>query len=70
LLISTGWHKEYRMYGCLIHMDIKNGKIWIEYDGTEYGIAKELLELGGLKQDIVLAFQHPSLRRHTEFALG
>ena len=70
LLMSTRWHKHYRMYGCLIHIDIKDGKIWIQYNGTETGVAKELLEFGVPKQDIVLAFHSPAARKHTEFAVG
>ena len=70
LWISTGWHEPYRMYGSLLHMDIKNGKIWIHYDGTEDGVANELLERGVPKEDIVLAFHAPSMRELTGFALG
>lgn len=51
-------------------MDIKNGKIWIQYDGTEDGIAYELLKLGVPHQDIVLGFQPARVRSDTEFAVG
>ncbi|MHC5855711.1 element excision factor XisI family protein [Nostoc sp.] len=28
-----GWKQnDIRDYGCLLHLDIKNGKIWIQYD--------------------------------------
>lgn len=37
-------------------MDIKDGKIWIQHDGTESGVANELGELGVPKADIVLAY--------------
>lgn len=58
------------VYGCLIHVDIQAGKIWIQYDGTETGIANELVETGVPKRDIVLAYQSPSMRKLTEFAVG
>ena len=70
LLLSAGWYEHRRIYGCLIHIDIKNGKIWIQYDGTEVGVANELVALDVPKQDIVLAFQPPYARKHTEFAAG
>lgn len=45
--------------GCVLHLDIKNSKIWIQHDGTEIGIANELVKLGVPKEDIVLAFHEP-----------
>jgi len=45
-VVDLGWDKRQRVYGCLIHVDILDGKFWIQYDGTEYGVANELLEAG------------------------
>ncbi|NEP60642.1 MAG: XisI protein [Symploca sp. SIO1B1] len=70
LLLSSGWYQYRRIYGCLIHIDLKDNKIWIQYDGTEVGVANELVSLGVPKQDIVLAFQAPYARKYTEFAVG
>lgn len=70
-LVYVGWKRNnLRDYGCLLHLDIKNGKIWIQYDGTEDGIASQLLKLGVPHQDIVLGFQPPRVRSDTEFAVG
>jgi hypothetical protein len=70
-LVYVGWKRNnLRDYGCLLHLDIKNGKIWIQYDGTEDGIACQLLKLGVPHQDIVLGFQPPRVRSDTEFAVG
>jgi hypothetical protein len=70
-LVYVGWKRNgLRDYGCLLHLDIKNGKIWIQYDGTEGGIAYRLVELGVPKEDIVLGFQPPEVRAHTEFAVS
>jgi hypothetical protein len=68
LLLHTGWRENHRTHGCSIHIDIKDGKIWIQHDGTEVGIATVLVELGVPKEDIVLAFHSPSIRQFTEFA--
>jgi len=69
-LVCTGWSQKRRIYGSLIHIDIKGDKFWIQNDGTEVGIANLLVEKGIPKQNIVLAYQSPSLRPFTEFALG
>jgi hypothetical protein len=53
-----------------LHLDIKDGKIWIQHDGTEIGIANELVKLGVPKEDIVLAFHEPFVRPYTGFAVG
>ncbi|MDF5728333.1 MAG: XisI protein, partial [Rhizonema sp. PD38] len=57
-----------RIFSCIIYVEIKDGKIWIERDGTEIGVANELVEAGVPKQDIVLGFKAPYKRKFTEFA--
>ena len=69
-VFHAGWENRRRVYGCSIHIDLKDDKIWIQYDGTEVGIANELVERGVPKQDIVLAYHAPYLRHYTDFALG
>ena len=70
LLVETGWHDRRRVRNEYIHVRIRNGKIWIEEDGTEDGIANELVRAGVPKADIVLAFQPPELRHLTDFAVA
>ena len=67
-LVHAGWSKKERQYGCIMHFDIKDGKIWIQHDGTEIGVANELVELGVPKEDIVLAYHPPYKRPYTGFA--
>jgi len=69
LLMLVGWEGIRRVHGCLIHVDIVNGKIWIQRDGTEHGIAQELLEAGIPKDQIVLAFRSPEMRQYSDFAV-
>lgn len=68
-VLRAGWLKKKRVYGVLIHIDLKDEKIWIQYDGTEVGVANELAELGVPKTDIVLAYHSPILRHHSGFAV-
>ncbi len=70
LLATVGWHQRQRVYGCLLHVDIRDGQIWIQHDGTEEGLAPELVTLGIPKEDIVLAFHAPSKRHLTGFGVG
>lgn len=69
-VVHTGRENRRRVYGCLIHVDIKDEKVWIQYDGTEVGVANELVESGIPKQDIVLAYQSPYMRQFSEFAVS
>jgi len=69
MLMDAGWLGQRREYGILIHLNIKNQKIWIQHDGTEAGMANELLEMDIPKEDIVLGFHSPFMRQHTEFAV-
>jgi len=69
-LMSIVWDGQRRVHGCLLHVDIKNGKIWIQHDGTEEGIANRLVAAGIPKEEIVLAFHSPFKRQFTEFAIG
>jgi hypothetical protein len=68
LVVSQGWMGPKRTHGCLLHVEIIDGKIWIQRDGTEEGIAVELVEAGIPKSRIVLGFWDPEARRLGEFA--
>lgn len=70
LLMIVGRQGTKRIHGCLIHIEIINGKVWIQRDGTEDGIANELLCRGIPRERIVLGFQSPELRRYSEFAVA
>lgn len=69
-VISVGWSNNRRIHGTVLHLDIRGGKIWIQHDGTEEGIAYRLVEAGVPKTDIVLGFHSPYKRQFTEFATG
>jgi len=69
-VVHVGWSNHRRVYGCILHLDIINEKIWIQHDGTEGGIAQALLDRGVPKTDIVIAFHSPFKRQFTEFAVG
>jgi hypothetical protein len=67
-LIYAGWNGPYRIHGSVLHIDIRDGKVWIQQDGTEDGVAEELV-LSGIPRDrIVLGFKPPDVRPFTDFA--
>ena len=67
LSIYVGWEGEKQIYGCPIHVDIKDNKFWIQRDFTEQGIANQLLEAGVSKHNIVLGFRSPFNRQFISF---
>ena len=70
MLITVGWQGVKRVHGCLIHLDILDGKVWLQRDDTDYQVAKELEQAGIPKKQIVLGFQTPDVRPFTEYAVA
>lgn len=68
-LMYAGWSGPYRIHGSVLHIDIRDGKVWIQYDGMEDSIAEELVEAGIPHEHIVLAFKPPEIRPYTDFAV-
>lgn len=69
LLMNVGWDKR-GVHGCLVHIDIIDGKCWIQRDGTEDGIAIKLEAADIPKDQIVLAFRSPEMRKYTGCAIA
>lgn len=70
LLLRLGWTPQGRIFVPTLYARLQNGKIWIENDWTEEGLASALLERGVPPEDVVLAFQPPEMRPYTEFAVS
>lgn len=69
-VMNVGWDGHRRVYGCVLHLDIKEGKIWIEQNMTEMMVAQELVARGVAKEDIILGFQAPEMREYTGYGVG
>lgn len=69
-LMYSGWIGWERIHGAILHIDIRADKVWIEHDGTEDGVAEELVTAGIPRDHIVLGFQPPAMRKYTEYALA
>ncbi|MBW4542936.1 MAG: XisI protein [Symplocastrum torsivum CPER-KK1] len=70
LLLLIGWQKDERIKSVMIHVRLKDKKIWIEEDWTEEGVATDFLQKGITRDEIVLAFHPPQVRQYTEFAIA
>jgi hypothetical protein len=69
-LIHVGWDGPRRVHGTVLHVDIRDEKIWIQYDGTDRPLAEELVGAGVPREAIVLGFHPPGVRKYTDFAVG
>jgi hypothetical protein len=69
-LISHGWDRRRRVHHIVFHLDIIDGKIWVQHDATDRPIAEALADAGIPKDDIVLGFTPPEVRPHTGYAVG
>ncbi|HEY9797588.1 MAG TPA: XisI protein [Leptolyngbyaceae cyanobacterium] len=69
-LAYVGWDSDQRIFGPVMHFDIKNGKIWIQYNGTEERVGETLMKLGVPPSDIVIGFHSAFKRQFTAYAIG
>jgi XisI protein len=70
VVLVEGWQDVRRLHGCLVHVEIKGDKIWVQQDGTEDGVVADLLAAGIPKDSIVLGFKSPQTRALTPFAVA
>ncbi len=69
-LAYVGWQGDKRVFGPIMHFDIQDGKIWIQYNGTEDSVAERLVEMGVPPSDIVIGFHSAFKRQFTHYAVG
>jgi hypothetical protein len=66
---QVGWEGKHRVDDVFLHIDVIDGKVWLQHDGTNLRIAEDLVHAGIPKEEIVLGFRHPSRRADTEYAV-
>lgn len=69
-VVTIGWDNDKFVHDCPMHMDIIEGKIWIQQNMTEIDLGEELVKMGVPKSDIVIGFLAPEVREYSEYALG
>ncbi len=70
LVVAIGWDGDRRVHGCVIHVDIIDGKVWVQMDNTDSAVARELEAAGIPRSEIVLGFHEPGIRQHTGYAVA
>jgi hypothetical protein len=68
--MNVGWQELNRIYRCVMHFDIKHGKIWLQQNLTDLNPAEELVEMGIPREDIVLGLQAPYKRQYTDYGVA
>jgi uncharacterized iron-regulated membrane protein len=69
-VMVIGWQGARRVHSSVIHLDIIDGKIWIQHDSTDWPVADALIEAGVPQEDIVLGFHPADVRPLTGFAVA
>ena len=71
LLVNVGRDEDNRhVHYCSFHVDLIDGKFWVQHDATDRPMALELEAAGVPKSRIVLGFREPKLRPHTGYAVA
>ncbi|MHC5756032.1 MAG: element excision factor XisI family protein [Nostoc sp.] len=69
-ILEIGWDGYDRIYNCVIHLDIKDEKIWIQHNMTDIQIAEDLAEMGVPREDMILGLQPSYLRQYTQYGVA
>ena len=59
MVLVEGWQDVKRMHGCLLHVEINDGKIWIQQDGTEDGVPTSSWSPASPKTELSWPSSHP-----------
>lgn len=71
LLLTIGTDEEgCHVHECVFHVDLIDGKFWVQHDATDRPIAIELEAAGVPKNRIVLGFREPEVRPYTGYAVA
>jgi XisI protein len=72
LLVNLGWNHDEtkREYHVVMHLDIVDGKIWLQQNATEVLVDQVLLERGIPPEDIVLGLLPTFSRQHSGYGVG
>ncbi len=70
LWMHVGWQELHRVYNCFVHLDIQDGKIWLQQNLTDCNPAEDLVEMGVPREDIILGLQAPYKRQYTDYGVA
>jgi len=61
LLVHAGWDNIRRIHSTVLHLRLQDGKVLIEEDGLEHGVAQDLLDAGVSPKDIVYSLENEGM---------
>lgn len=70
VLIDVGWRDREYIYASFVHIDIKDEKIWIQRNNTEWDLAELLIKKGVKKEDIILGLHSPFMRQFSGYGVA
>lgn len=70
LLVDMGWDGQRRVYNCVLHLSLQDGKVWIQRNQSDRSIAEILSEMGVSKNDIVFGAQPAYARSYTGYGVA
>lgn len=69
-VLFYGWSGNKQTFFVAFHLDIQEGKVWLQQNNTDYNILPDFEAAGIPKQDIVLAIYSPQMRQFTDYAIA
>jgi len=70
LLLHLGWNEQQRIYSVVIHLEIRDSKVWIQQNNTDFSLAEELLNRSVAKEDIILGLKPDFVRQYTGYGVA
>jgi hypothetical protein len=62
LVLCYGWRGQERVYWVVLHLEIVEGKVWVQRNQTEVDVEAELMALGIAEKDLVRGLVPPDYR--------
>ena len=66
LLVTMGWQDSERINTIVLHLDLRDDKVWIQCNNTDQDIVQELVQSGIAAEDIVIPVSAKSNKESPE----
>lgn len=70
IIMVVGWYEEYYKHFALLHVQLKEGKVWLHQNNTDEDVGSILEEKGIPKSELVLGFFTPFERELSDYAVA
>jgi hypothetical protein len=69
-VVALGWIENKYVADTVIYLELSGDLIWLHADNTDWGVGEELLRRGITKNQIVIGWLTPFMRKHSGYATG